>query len=85
MSLTPAELAADDAALKVLTNRLAEMAEAAPSHRLMLLALLATYQAVASVHPCCTRTAAEAALQVGGRLLISTLDALPRSNPSNLH
>lgn len=73
----PMSREAEDAALKVLTNQLADLAERAPTHRLMLLALLSTYRSVAEVHPCCTRVAAEAALQVGGQLLVRSLGQVP--------
>jgi hypothetical protein len=64
-------------ALQALTSQLAEMAEKAPSHNLMLIALLSTYKAVAITHPCCTRGASQAALQVGGDLLVRTLGNVP--------
>lgn len=69
------------AQLQTLTNQLIEIAEKAPSHQLMLVALLATYQAIGATHPCCTKFAAEEALLVGGRLLINTLEGVPAGTP----
>lgn len=73
----PTPGADSDSELNALTNQLTQIAEKAPSHRLMLIALLSTYKAVASVHPCCTRFAATAALQVGGDLLMRHLGSQP--------
>ena len=70
----PTPGADSDSELNALTNQLTQIAEKAPSHRLMLLALLSTYKAVAVVHPCCTHFAAKAALQVGGDLLVRSLN-----------
>lgn len=43
-------------------------------HRDLLIALLANFRALATVHPCCTETAARAALSVGGRLLAASIE-----------
>ena len=40
------------------------------SHQAALVALLTTYQALAELHPCCLQGAGQAALQVGGALLL---------------
>lgn len=66
-----------DADLNALTHQLTLIAEKAPSHQLMLIALISTYKAVALVHPCCTRDAAQVALQVGGDLLMRHLGSQP--------
>lgn len=73
----PTPGADSDSELNALTNQLTQIAEKAPSHRLMLIALLSTYKAVATVHPCCTRVAATAALQVGGDLLMQNISSRP--------
>lgn len=64
----------DHRAVLALTSKLADLAEQAPSHRVMLIALITTFKAVAVVHPCCTHAAAQAALKVGGELLVEALD-----------
>lgn len=71
----------EEAKLKALTDQLIEIAEKAPSHQLMLVALLSTYRAIAVTHPCCTKFAAEVALQMGGRLLINALEGVPAGTP----
>ena len=71
----------EEAQLQTLTTQLIEIAEKAPSHQLMLVALLSTYQAIAVTHPCCTKFSAEAALQIGGRLLINALEGVPAGTP----
>ena len=83
MNTTQPPLSEDEAAdLQALTTQLADIAEKAPSHGLMLTALLATFKAVAIVHPCCTRGASQAALQVGGDLLVRSLGIAGSSAPS---
>ena len=67
----------EEQALKNLVNQLVVIAEKAPTHRLMLIALLSTYKAIAITHPCCTHVAAKTALQLGGELLIREIASQP--------
>lgn len=62
-------------AIDELTTQLCAFVEKAPTHRLALIALASTYQAVAVTHPCCTRAAADVALSVGATLLSRSLTA----------
>lgn len=64
-------------ALNDLVNQLVLIAEQAPSHRLMLIALISTFKAVALTHTCCTGAAARTALHVGGDLLTRSLGTQP--------
>lgn len=43
-------------------------------HRDLLIAMLANYRALATVHPCCTEIAARAALSVGGLLMAASIE-----------
>jgi hypothetical protein len=63
---------AEKEALRVLLSQIFDIAEKAPSHRLMLIALLSAYAAVATAHPCCTETAGRMAMLTGGGLLTSS-------------
>lgn len=73
-TITPPVHAEFDAALADLTLQLVEVTQAAASHAVALAALVATFQALATEHPCCTRTAADMAFNVAGRLLILSMD-----------
>lgn len=74
---TPMTREQELAAIKVLTDQLLAMAATAPTHRLMLIALLSMYQGIAATHPCCTESAAKSALRVGGELLIGAMQQAP--------
>ncbi|MGS5088256.1 hypothetical protein ACVC7V_17375 [Hydrogenophaga sp. A37] len=63
----------EDQALQMLVKQLVVIADQAPDHQLLLVALMSIYKAVAITHPCCTAVAAQTALQVGGELLIRSL------------
>lgn len=67
----------EEQSLNGLVNQLVVIAEKAPTHRLMLLALLSTYKAIAITHPCCTNAAAKTALRVGSDLLTRSLGTQP--------
>ena len=55
------------------TYLLAQLARGIP-HGELLSALLANFHSLATVHPCCTESAARSALSVGGKLLVSAID-----------
>lgn len=60
-----------------LIQQLSAQCEATGDHSVALSALLATFMSVAMAHPCCTRNSAEAALQVGAKLLARSFTAAP--------
>lgn len=68
-------------ALNDLVNQLVLIAEKAPTHRLMLIALASTYKAVAITHPCCTHQAAKTALHLGGDLLVRAINTSGPTGP----
>lgn len=55
--------------VRELTHKLVEAVEGAPSHRLILEALMTTYVAVAETHPCCAEEAGRVALKCASRLV----------------
>lgn len=57
-----------------LTVFLLRQLQSGVAHDDILSALLNNYQAIAVVHPCCTASAAKAALQVGGQLLVAAIE-----------
>ena len=61
--------------------KLSAHCEATGDHSVALTALLATFMGVAISHPCCTRNAAEAALDVGAKLLAKSFTAAPSGAP----
>lgn len=63
----------EEQALAALVEQLVVIAEKAPTHRLMLIALLSVFKAVAITHPCCTHDAAKTALNTGGELLVRAI------------
>lgn len=75
--IEPMGTESDAASLSALTDQLCQIAEAAPTHQLMLVALISTYKAIAVIHPCCTSMAAKAALQIGGELLVKSINETP--------
>lgn len=68
-------------ALQVLLKQLVVIAEQSPDHQLLLAALISVYKAVAINHPCCTHIAAQAALQLGGDLLVRAIGTSATSGP----
>lgn len=64
-----------------LIQKLSAHCEATGDHSVALSALLATFMSVAITPPCCTRNSAEAALQVGAKLLARSFTAAPSGAP----
>ena len=60
-----------------LIQKLSAECEATGDHSVVMTALLATFMSVAMAHPCCTRNAAEAAIDVGAKLLARSFTAAP--------
>lgn len=58
-----------------LIQQLSAISAAATDHSVVMTALLATFMSVAINHPCCTRNAAEAAIDVGAKLLARSFTA----------
>lgn len=74
MSTTPTDQAAVEAALiEHLTDRLMDVFRTTNNHRAFLITVLGVFKGVATAHPCCTRNAAEIAMQVGADLLTQSL------------
>lgn len=78
MSINPNDQAAVEAALiEHLTDRLMEVFRTTNNHRAFLITVLGVFKGVATAHPCCTRNAAELAMQVGADLLTQSLKGAP--------
>ena len=57
-----------------LTQLLTRQMAQGVSHRAVMWALLDNFVALARVYPCCTDAAARAALGMGGRLLVASIE-----------
>lgn len=78
MSTTPNDQDAVEAALiEHLTDRLMEVFQTTNDHRAFLVTVLGVFKGVATAHPCCTRAAAEMAIQVGTDLITQSLKGAP--------
>jgi hypothetical protein len=72
---TPADPTADVPVHEAeLTSFLAMQLARGVSHVDLLIALLGNFRALATVHPCSTAAAGKAALQVGGQLVIASIE-----------
>ena len=58
-----------------LIQQLSAISTAAADHSVVMTALLATFMSVAMAHPCCTRNSAQAAIDVGAKLLARSFTA----------